>query len=204
MQDILSTLMHQSASQWIALLTGLAYVILAAYEKPLCWPFGIISCSVIAADDFAVFRLYADGVLQVFYVALGFLGLYYWIFRNKPGTFLRTTSWSLHKHVMPVLVSVVISIPLSMVLRHLTDAAYSYLDTLTTVLSLWATWLLVRKVLENWLYWIAIDAIYIGLFWFRGGGLIAILYAIYFLVAIWGYLQWRKGMNRPEPVVASA
>ncbi|HLF62372.1 MAG TPA: nicotinamide mononucleotide transporter, partial [Saprospiraceae bacterium] len=73
MQDILTSLLHQSTTQWIALITGLIYVVLAAYEKPLCWPFGIISCSVIAADDFAVFQLYADGVLQIFYVLFGFL-----------------------------------------------------------------------------------------------------------------------------------
>jgi nicotinamide mononucleotide transporter len=193
MQDILTSLLNQSATQWIALITGFTYVILAAYEKPLCWPFGIISCSVIALDDFAVFQLYADGVLQIFYVLFGFMGIYYWIFRNPPGQSLRITSWHWQKHIIPVIISAVVSIPISMILQRYTNAAYSYLDTLTTILSLWATWLLVRKVLENWLYWIAIDAVYVVLFWNRGGGLIAVLYAIYLLVAILGFIQWRKG-----------
>ncbi|HLF63572.1 MAG TPA: nicotinamide riboside transporter PnuC [Saprospiraceae bacterium] len=192
MQDILTSLLHQSTTQWIALITGLIYVVLAAYEKPLCWPFGIISCSVIAADDFAVFQLYADGVLQIFYVLFGFLGLYYWLFRNEPGRSLHVSSWQWKKHLIPIVVGVLASIPISIVLQRYTNAAYSYLDTLTTLLSLWATWLLVRKVLENWLYWIAIDSVYVILFWTRGGGLIAVLYAVYLLVAIWGYVQWKK------------
>lgn len=192
MQDILTSLLNQSPTQWIALITGLVYVVLAAYEKPLCWPFGIISCTLIAIDDFAVFQLYADGVLQIFYVIFGFLGIYYWIFRNDREQYLPVSSWPWQKHVIPIAVGVLLSIPISFVLQKYTNAAYSYLDTLTTLLSLWATWLLVRKVLENWLYWIAIDAVYVVLFWQRGGNLIAILYAIYFLVAMWGFVQWKK------------
>ncbi len=195
MQEILISLLNQSPTQWIALITGLTYVILAANEKPLCWPFGIISCSLIAIDDFSVFQLYADGVLQIFYVLFGFLGLYYWIFRNEPGESLRVSSWSWQKHIVPVAVGFLLSIPISMLLQKYTNAAYSYLDTVTTLLSLWATWLLVRKVLENWLYWIAIDAVYVFLFWQRGGGLIAVLYAAYLIVAIWGFVQWRKNIE---------
>jgi nicotinamide mononucleotide transporter len=95
-----------------------------------------------------------------------------------------------------VLILAVLSIPVAIILKEYTNAAFSYLDTLTTVLSLWATWLLVSKVLENWLYWIVIDAVYVVIFWLRGGELIALLYGIYMLIAIWGYLNWKKGMLR--------
>jgi nicotinamide mononucleotide transporter len=171
-------------------------VILAVFEKPLCWPFGILSCSLIAVDDFAVFQLYADGVLQMCYVLFGFVGVYFWIFRNPPGTSLPVTSRSWKSHLLPVLILAVLSIPVAIILKEYTNAAFSYLDTLTTVLSLWATWLLVSKVLENWLYWIVIDAVYVVIFWLRGGELIALLYGIYMLIAIWGYLNWKKGMLR--------
>ena len=194
MDEVISGLMQQSTLQWIALLTGLAYVLLAAYEKPLCWPFGIISCMLIAYSDFALFQLYADGVLQVCYVAFGFAGLYFWIFRNAPGTTLPVASWHWQLHVLALVISAIISIPLALALRTYTNAAFSYLDTLTTILSLWATWLLVKKVIENWLYWIGIDLVYVALFWARGGALIAVLYGIYLLIAGWGYLQWRKSL----------
>jgi nicotinamide mononucleotide transporter len=191
MEEILTSLSTQSATQWMALITGLAYVILAAHEKPLCWPFGIVSCSLIAVDDFALFQLYADGVLQIFYVLFGFAGLYFWIFRNPSGAPLIVTSRRLKAHLIAVLALALISIPIALLLKDLTNAAYSYLDTLTTLLSLWATWLLVKKVLENWLYWIVIDAVYVVLFCLRGGELIALLYGIYMVIAVWGYLNWK-------------
>lgn len=190
--SILDTLLQQSATQWIALITGIIYVILAAFEKPLCWAFGIISCTLIAIDDFIMFQLYADGVLQIFYVLFGFLGLYYWIFRNQPGTSTPVVSWPLSKHAVAIAICIVLTIPLGYLLQKYTIAAYSYLDTFITLLSLWTTWLLVRKVLENWLYWIVIDAISIFLFWNRGGALIAILFGVYLAVAVLGLINWRN------------
>lgn len=205
MQEILSALWHQSPTQWIALITGITYVVLAAYEKPLCWPFGIVSCTVIAMDDFAIFQLYADGVLQIFYVLFGFLGLYFWIFRSTGAEPLHVSSQSWHRHIVPIVICGLASVPIAMLLRKYTHASFSYLDTLTTLLSLWATWLLVRKVLENWLYWVAIDAVYVVLFWIRGGKLIALLYLIYLIIAILGYVQWKKKANTaPECLPASA
>jgi len=198
MDDLLAAVMAQSATQWLALITGLAYVLLAAYQKPLCWPFGIVSCSLIAADDFAVFQLYADGVLQLIYVLFGFLGVYFWIFRNSPDHPLPVSSKGWKTHLIAIGSLVLISIPIAILLGRWTNAAYSYLDTLTTLLSLWATWLLVRKVIENWLYWIAIDLVYVFLFWLRGGELIAVLYAIYLVIAIWGYRQWRVSLRGRE------
>jgi nicotinamide mononucleotide transporter len=196
MEQLLDTLFNQSATQWIALITGLCYVILAAAEKPACWIFGIISCAFIAYDDFVNFQLYADGVLQIGYVAFGFIGLYSWVFSQKEqGAKLKVSSWLWQRHVLPIALSAGLSVPVAMLLREYTDAAFTYMDTLTTILSFWATWLLVRKVLENWLYWIVIDAVYVILFWQRGGMLIAVLYAIYTVVAMIGYLQWRKSKD---------
>lgn len=195
MEDILTALWAQSATQWIALITGLAYVILATFEKPLCWPFGIVSCTVIAVEDFSMLQLYADGVLQIFYVIMGFAGLYFWLFRNAPGTSLRVSSMPLMHHVAAIAIAAAVSVPLAYLLGRFTDAAFSYLDTLTTLLSLWATWLLVRKVLENWLFWIAIDVVYVYLYAMRGGDLIAVLYAVYLLVAVWGFFRWRKSKS---------
>lgn len=192
MEEIMSSLAAYSPTQWIALATGLAYVILAAYQKPLCWPFGIVSCTLIAIDDFTVYRLYADGVLQIFYVVFGFAGLYFWVFKRQPGDPLPVSSESLRTHAIAIALAAIVSIPLAWLLATYTSAAFSYLDTITTILSLWATWLLVRKVFENWLYWIAIDAVYVVLFWQRGGDLVAVLYAIYLVVAVVGFLQWRK------------
>ena len=97
-------------------------------------------------------------------------------------------------HVIACFGAIAVSIPLSWLLRSYTSAAFSFLDTVTTLLSIYATWLLVRKVIGNWLFWIAIDAVYVYLFFSRGGGLIAVLYAIYLVVAVYGFIHWRRSM----------
>ena len=74
----------QDAIEWIGLITGIIYVILAAYEKPSCWIFGIISSAAIAWKSYMEYLLIADAALQVFYIVIGFVGLWNWL-RGQEG-----------------------------------------------------------------------------------------------------------------------
>ena len=125
-------------------------------------------------------------------MGFGFAGLYYWVFPQTSGQLIKVHAWTWRRHIGILVISALISIPVAYLLRHYTLATYSYADTLTTVLSICATWMVVQKVLENWLYWIVIDAIYIYLFHQRGGDLVALLYAVYLIIAIAGYVKWRS------------
>ena len=196
MDALLHAMSAQSATEWIAMLAGLTYGILAVFQRPLCWLFGILSCALIAYHDFTQYLLFADGILQILYVLLGVAGLYYWVFPRNEGQPLRVRTWGWQRHLGIIGTSVLISIPLAYLLRHYTTATYTFLDTLTTVLSLYATWMVVQKVLENWLYWIVIDAIYVYLFFQRGGDLVAFLYAAYLIIATAGFYQWRRDLTR--------
>ena len=175
----------------MALATGLTYVILASRANNACWLFGIISCVCIAWDDFTVFKLYADGVLQILYVVLGFVGLANWLRDNesKPGDF-NVQEDSLKMHLIAIGTSVLLAWPVSFLLAEYTDAAFGYLDTLTTLASIYATTLLIRKVASNWLYWIIIDIVYVYLFASSGGIVVAVLYLIFALVAFYGWRHW--------------
>jgi nicotinamide mononucleotide transporter len=186
----------QSITQWTALISGIVYVVLAARERALCWVFGIVSCSFIAWDDFFSFQLYADGVLQLIYVVLGVVGLYNWRYGGIEQSKLRISEHPLRRHLTVIAASIVLSLPVSYLLMTYSDASFGFLDVLTTILSLYATWLLIYKVLSNWLYWIVIDAVYVYLFIKTGGTLIALLYAVYFVVAIYGYVVWSKKRRR--------
>lgn len=181
-----------SITQVLALMTGIAYVVLAAMERPLCWGFGIISCALIAWDDFMHFQLYADGVLQLFYIGMGVVGLYQWRYGAPDRGALPIAELPWQRHLLWIVIILACSIPVSWLLRTYTDAAYGYADTATTLASLVATWLLVRKILSNWLYWIVIDAVYVFLFYDRGGALIALLYTIFMIVAMVGYAIWKR------------
>lgn len=179
--------------QWIGLIFGILYIIAAVQENPLCWIFGIISCAAIAIEDFTQTQLYQDGVLQIFYIIISFYGLYKW----KQGgdqdqtPFKIQTLSSLHRGGIGI-VGVVLSLGFGWLVGRYTDAAFPYVDGLTTVFSVIATILLVYKYYENWLLWIIIDIVYTYLFWDRSAPLFSILYFIFTIMAIVGLLQWRK------------
>lgn len=182
----------QSTTQWIALVSGIIYVVLAAREKSLCWLFGIVSCACIAWDDFHSFQLYADGVLQLIYVGLGMLGLYKWRYGKNEESELQISEHPVRHHIVVIAISILASLPVSYLLLTYTNAAFGFVDVLTTILSLYATWLLINKILSNWLYWIIIDAVYVYLFYRTGGMLIAVLYSVFLLVAFYGYFRWSQ------------
>ncbi len=198
MYSLLEEALSHSLTQWVALISGIVYVILAARERSLCWLFGIVSSICIAWDDFLSFQLYADGILQVIYVVLGVIGLYRWKFGGREDSKLQISEHPVRQHIVAVAASVLLSLPIAYLLLTYTDASFGYVDVLTTILSLYATWLLINKILSNWLYWIVIDAVYVYLFYNTGGLLVAMLYAVYFVVAIYGYAIWYAKNRSPR------
>lgn len=193
MQELLQTALLQDFFEWAGLVTGIIYVLLAAREKASCWIFGIISCSCIAYKDIFDYHLYADAGLQLFYVAMGVIGLIQWLrMDQRTGQPLRIQKLSLKSHVLILFIGIVISIPFGYLLNHFTDAAFSYLDSVTTIFSIIATILLIQKYLDNWYYWIIIDIVYIYLYMNRGGFLFALLMFIYTVIALFGLFAWLR------------
>ena len=181
--------------QWVevtAVLTGIIYIVLTAREEVLCWPFGIISALLWAYAAFAYYDLYIDAILQLYYVVAGVYG---WVQWNKNTHTSATTSIKVIQ-ISTHLYSIIIGIGLSFVFGYLFDqytaAAATYLDAFTTIFSLYATYLVTQKILENWLYWLVIDSLYIYLYASRGGYLFAFLNFIFVLVAIIGFVRWSK------------
>ena len=192
-----SQIAEQDALEWIGLITGILYVILASIQKPICWIFGIISSFCLAWKSFEDYKLMADGILQVFYIIIGFYGLYNWLAGRVDHQPKPVITSSVPFHLKAIFISLIISIPTSWFLIHYASARYGYLDTALTMLSVFATFLLVRKDLHNWIYWIVIDLIYVVLYLKSDGILFAILFLIYALVAIWGYRQWKNDRALP-------
>jgi nicotinamide mononucleotide transporter len=136
--------------------------------------------------------LMADGVLQIFYIVIGVIGLWSWIRGSHQGVAKPIITSRESKHFIAIAVCILLSYPLSWLLIHYADARYGYPDTLLTLLSVWATILLIRKDLSNWVYWMGIDVIYIFLYWKTEGYLFAFLFLIYAIVSVWGWVNWRK------------
>ena len=187
-----SQIAEQDVLEWAGLITGILYVIFASNQRSICWVFGIISSACIAWKSFTDYKLIADGILQVFYIFIGYFGLYQWLsgrIDHKPKP---VTTSPLKFHLIPILACLLISIPASWLLIQYAGARYGYLDTALTTLSIFATFLLIRKDLHNWLYWIVIDIVYVILYLKSEGLLFALLFLIYALVSVWGFRQWKQ------------
>ncbi len=176
--------------EWAAVGFSLIYIFLAARQNIWCWFFGGVA-SAISVVLFIVVKLYAESFLFVFYVVMSVYG---WIQWRKPdkGPDMPIVEWTRGRHVLIAMISVVSAIGIYSFSVEYTDAAKPMMDALTTTFSLFATFLVAKKVLSNWIYWIAIDAVSVYLYWTRGLDIYALLMVLYTGMAVYGYLQWKK------------
>lgn len=170
-----------------AVLLGLLYVVLVLRQNRWCWVAGGAS-SLILIYLAAAARLPMQAALQAWYVAVAIYGWRHWS-RPQAG---RIGTWPWKWHVAGIAASLAASLVLARWLARETQAAWPYLDSATTVLSLLATWLVARMKLENWLYWLAIDAVLVFLFAVQGLVFTASLFALYLGLAVAGYFTWLR------------
>lgn len=210
-QDLMGeALAAMSWLELIAVLFGLAYVILAAEESIWCWPAALISVTLyiyLCVDA----RLYAETGLQIFYLIMAIVGWRSWnsrkygpATREKPRNpeavhVLPIKTWPVSLHLKILLLNAAATLLLAWGLSTYTSAANPLLDSFTTIFSLFTTWMVTQKVLENWLYWVVIDAASVFLYASRDLYLTALLFALYTLIAIAGFRKWYKQYQLQTP-----
>ena len=198
--EVISTFQSQDAFEYVGLVAGLIYVIFAARNNSICWYFGIISCAAIAFKDFTDYRLYLDGVLQVFYVGMGVWGLFLWKYGNQKLEERPIRSWPFSSQTYTLLGLLFVSLIAGIIIDKV-GSVFPYLDALTTVFSIYATFLLVFRVIQNWIVWIITDLIYVYLYYAREATFFALLLLIYTVIAIYGYTKWRREFqNQKSPI----
>lgn len=178
---------------WIVTITALIYVVLSARNNPWCWGFGIVSCALWGYVTLVQYDLYLDALLQLFYVAISVVGLYSWLRGGSDGGVLPISRMETTKHLQVIVIGVASGLLFGYVFSH-TSAAATYWDAFTTTFSILATVLLIRRRVENWIYWIVIDLAYAGLYYSRGAILFAVLMLIYVVIAAFAYRRWQKLM----------
>lgn len=185
---------HQTWLEVIGVITGLLCVYLAAVNNILNWPIAMISVGIYIFIFFDA-RLYADMGLQVYFMAMNTYGWYYW--SRKPSTEKKAPVVLITKKEMifSLIAIILATCVLGSVLKY-TPASYPYLDSFCAACSLVAQVFLARKVLENWLIWIFVDIIYVGIYVFKGLHLTAIMYIIYVGIALMGYIDWKKDYKK--------
>ncbi len=181
----------------LATFFGLVSVFLASRSNLLTWPTGILNeCSLFIL--FFQVQLYADMFLQVFFLVVTLYGWYYW---NKHDAQKDTVVVS-RKALLKLLVLLVFStLFMGSIVAQLHNflpmlfqkqAASPYIDSFVTTASVIATFLLAKKILQTWIFWIIVDVVSIGLFFSRGIYFLALEYVIFLIIAFYGYFYWRK------------
>jgi nicotinamide mononucleotide transporter len=180
-----------------AFVTGAICVWLTVRASIWNFPVGLVN---VAAYSIVFFRahLYGDAGLQIIYFALGAMGWIMWLRRDGDGSVLQISRASRRELVSSIAFAVVATGGLWQVLAH-TGSSASFLDALTTSISLVAQWLLNRKRLESWIGWILVDIIYIPLYLSKGLTLTAILYAVFLVMAVLGYREWLRMWRAQHP-----
>lgn len=174
----------------IAVASALIYVVLAAKENIWCWPAALVSTVIYTVIFYDVY-LWMDSLLQVYYFGMAIYGWYCWQYINKrPQHVQHIQTWPMAFHVKAIALLTIISITLGWLMANFTPADFPYIDTATTVFSVFTTYLVAKKVLENWLYWIVINAVSVYLYIEKDLEPTAALLVVYFFMALYGYLQW--------------
>ncbi|QBF81528.1 nicotinamide riboside transporter PnuC [Shewanella maritima] len=186
----------------IAVILAVAYLALAMKTSKWCWHAAFISTAIYTVLFWQV-SLLMESVLNVYYMAMAVYG--YWLWAQKPKTEADSTpstdnkqdgslieSWSLAKHGVVIAITGAVSLLLGYLMATYTQASFAYLDAATTCFAVMTTYLVAKKVLENWIYWVVIDLVSIYLYFQKGLMLTTVLFVGYVFMAVAGYFMWRK------------
>ena len=188
---MISNFIVQNWLESTAVIFAILYLILAVKQNILCWIAGIIS-SVLYFFIMQKAGLYMEAYLQVFYVVMGIYGWSQWSASNASNPSFIVNTWSKYQHMIAILIILALSLLSGFLLERYTDAALPFLDALVSWGAVVATYMVAKKLLENWIYWFVIDATSIFLFIERGLWLSAVLFATYLVIIFFGYQSWNK------------
>jgi nicotinamide mononucleotide transporter len=182
-----------SCLELVAFVFGAVSVWLSTRQNVWSWPTAIVNVGLYALIFYEA-KLYADAGLQLVYLVLSVYGWYEWLYGGAGKTELPVSRASRRAWAVSSVIAVVFWLGLSTWMHRHTDAAIPYLDAGLTTVSLVAQWMMTRKLLENWVLWIAVDVVYIPTFVSRGLPLTAALYAVFLVLAALGLVAWRRDL----------
>ena len=185
-------------AHWIELagtILSLIYLYLSINQKVSLWVFGFLSSALYIVVFFQS-KFYADMSLQFYYLGVSVYGWVSWkLGKQHTGHELPVKKTTLRQAIILAIVALGIYFLYYYVLSDYTDSPLPRADSLTTALSIVATWMLAKKMIEQWLLWIFIDGLSGGLYIYKHLYPTAILFAVYTIMAAIGYFQWRKSMR---------
>jgi nicotinamide mononucleotide transporter len=193
--EIISKAFHWLFDNYIEILatiTGLIYLVYSVKGNILLWPFGLIT-SALYVYVFFMSKIYADMGINIYYVIISIYGWIHWSSGdNSEKNELPVSRLELRLGLILGLITLIIFCIIAYILKNFTDSDIAYLDAFVTAASITATWMLARKIMEHWLFWVVVDGISIGLYIYKGLYPTVLLFVVYTSLAVTGYYEWRK------------
>ena len=193
-----------TAIEILATVLGLTNVYLIIRRNIWNYPFGL-AMVVLYAKIFYDYKLYSDALLQIYYVGIQLYGWWYWLRGRQPDGLITVVRLADRHRALVLGIIVVGATGLGWVMASKTDASVPYWDATTTVMSLMAQFLLSRRYVENWVLWIVVDVLSIGIYTYKELYLTAGLYTVFLGMASWGLIAWlRAERQQAGPIEAPA
>ncbi|MCP4047701.1 MAG: nicotinamide mononucleotide transporter [Gammaproteobacteria bacterium] len=206
LQTLLIAAQSMSLMEVAAVIFAMAYLLLAVRENVLCWLFAFLSTAIYTVLFWDV-SLLMESALNVYYMAMAVYGWHQWtrggINGDDQSHALGIRSMSGQQHALVIVAIAILCIVSGYLLSEHSSAAWPYVDSFTTWASVITTYLVARKYLQNWLYWIVIDTVSIPLYIDRGLNLTALLFVVYVVIAVIGYFKWREHLRLDAQIVVT-
>ncbi|WP_299768527.1 nicotinamide riboside transporter PnuC [uncultured Pseudoteredinibacter sp.] len=195
LNSFFSQLQAMAIWELIAVVCALLYLGLAMMEKISCWYFAFVSTAIYTVIFWNV-SLVMESALQIYYLLMAVFGWWQWRQLSNQEKPLRIHCWSWQRHILAITLVLVLTVISGSLLESYSQAAMPFLDSFTTWGAVVTTYMVARKVLENWIYWLVIDGISIYLYLDRGLIFTAALFVLYEVMVIFGFFKWRQLMAR--------
>jgi len=197
--------LDQVAQRWAAMsgweltavLLAIAYLLLAVRQNRWCWAAALVSTAIFTVLFWQV-QLMMQSALNGYYMAMAVYGWWQWQHGGGREGSLPITRWRLYEHALALLVIVAFALISGYLLARHSQAAWPYLDSLVTWGAVVTTFMVARKVLENWAYWMVINSLAIFLFVDRGMALTATLHVAYLVISVFGWIRWHRDYRQQE------
>jgi nicotinamide mononucleotide transporter len=187
-----------SVMEWSAVVLNVGFTLLIAWETRAGWLLGLVA-GALGVALYALAHTWAMSVLNAYYVVMAVYGWWSW---GRSGS-ERIITRPLPFHAVLIPCGLLLAWAMAMVLGDYLNGKYPYLDAFVTVFSFMATWMMARKYLSNWAYFIVADSVSVYLNWRIGYNGLALLNVIYLALSVIGLIKWSKLFARQEGQVTT-
>ena len=188
---MISNLVHSDWIEPAAVVLAIAYLLLAIKQSISCW-FAAFFSSLLYFFVMYSTGLYMEAGLQIFYCIMAVYGWTQWRVSLPDNAKFLVKTWNRNQHIKAILLIILLAFASGWALEKFTNAALPFIDSLTTWGAIVTTYMVAKRLLENWVYWFVIDTISVFLFYSRGLFLTSILFFVYLIIIYFGYKSWTE------------